>query len=105
MNPADLLTFAFKPAASELVSHAGVFLQANIPDVLKTTLDTGGNGGFSFLGLFMQASLVVKIVMIGLLLASVWSWAIIVEKLFAFRTRTRRIGPLRAVVLVRPVAR
>jgi biopolymer transport protein TolQ len=85
MNPADLLTFALQPAASELVSHAGVFLQANIPDVLKTTLDTGGNGGFSFLGLFMQASLVVKIVMIGLLLASVWSWAIIVEKLFSFR--------------------
>ena len=55
MNPADLLTFAFKPAASELVSHAGVFLQADIPDVLKTTLDTGGNGGFSFLELFMQA--------------------------------------------------
>ncbi len=43
----------------------------------------------SFLGLFLQAHIVVKIVMIGLLLASVWSWAIIVEKVFAFR-RARR---------------
>ncbi len=41
--------------------------------------------GFSFLELFLQAHVVVQIVMVGLLLASIWSWAIIVEKLFAFR--------------------
>lgn len=41
--------------------------------------------GFSFLELFQQAHIVVKLVMIGLLIASVWSWAIIFEKLFAFR--------------------
>ena len=46
-------------------------------------------GGFSFLELFMQAGPVVKIVMFGLLLASIWAWAIIIEKLFAFR-RARR---------------
>ncbi|WP_142848784.1 protein TolQ [Telmatospirillum sp. J64-1] len=34
----------------------------------------------SMWGLFMQAGLVVKLVMIGLLLASIWSWAIIFEK-------------------------
>jgi biopolymer transport protein TolQ len=34
----------------------------------------------SFIGLFMQADMVVKLVMMGLLLASVWSWAIIFEK-------------------------
>jgi biopolymer transport protein TolQ len=46
--------------------------------------------GFSWvLQLFLQAHVVVKIVMIGLLLASVWSWGIIFEKLFAFR-RARR---------------
>lgn len=38
----------------------------------------------SILGLFLQAGLIVKTVMIGLLLASVWSWAIIVDKLMAF---------------------
>ena len=42
-------------------------------------------GDTSFLALFMQAHIVVQIVMVGLLLASVWSWAIIIEKLFAFR--------------------
>ena len=46
-------------------------------------------GGFSLLELFWQAHPVVKFVMIGLLLASVWAWAIIIEKLFAFR-RARR---------------
>ena len=42
-------------------------------------------GDMSFYALFMQAHPVVKLVMIGLILASVWSWAIIFEKLFAFR--------------------
>lgn len=45
--------------------------------------------GFSFIGLFMQASPVVQAVMIGLLLASIWSWAIIIEKVFAFRNARR----------------
>jgi biopolymer transport protein TolQ len=44
-----------------------------------------GVGGMAFLDLFLSAHIVVKIVMIGLLLASVWSWAIIVEKLVSFR--------------------
>ena len=53
-------------------------------DVLKGAMSSAGSGT-SFLDLFIQAHVVVKIVMIGLLLASVWSWAIIIEKLFAFR--------------------
>jgi biopolymer transport protein TolQ len=44
---------------------------------------------FSFLALFLQAHIVVKLVMIGLLLASVWGWAVIIEKLVTF-ARTRR---------------
>ena len=43
---------------------------------------------FSFLGLFLQAHPVVKFVMIGLVSASVWCWAIVIEKAIAF-TRTR----------------
>ena len=39
--------------------------------------------------LFKNAHLVVKLVMIGLLAASVWSWAIILEKLFLF-AKTRK---------------
>ena len=52
--------------------------------MMEGTLAPAG-GGVSFLELFMQAHLVVQLVMLGLLLASVWSWAIIIEKLFAFR--------------------
>ena len=37
---------------------------------------------FSMWSLFMQATWIVKIVLIVLLLASVWSWAIIFEKLW-----------------------
>jgi biopolymer transport protein TolQ len=43
--------------------------------------------------LFANAAWIVKLVMIGLLLASVWSWAIIIEKLFLyakFRRETDR---------------
>ena len=40
---------------------------------------------FSIFGLFMQADLVVKIVILVLLLASFWSWAIIFDKVRRMR--------------------
>ncbi|AUM75698.1 protein TolQ [Paracoccus jeotgali] len=39
---------------------------------------------FSLVALFMRASLIVKIVMVLLILASFWSWALIVQKLLKF---------------------
>lgn len=42
-------------------------------------------GEISLWHLFMQAGWVVKLVMLGLMLASVWSWAIIIEKFLAVR--------------------
>jgi biopolymer transport protein TolQ len=42
-------------------------------------------GDFSIVGLFLRADLIVKVVMILLILASVWSWAIIYEKFVRFR--------------------
>ncbi len=39
----------------------------------------------SVLTLFLQADIVVKLVMLGLLLASVWVWAIVFEKVSALR--------------------
>jgi biopolymer transport protein TolQ len=53
-------------------------------EAVTSALGQAGSG-VSFYQLFAQAHIVVKIVMIGLLLASIWSWAIIIEKLFAFR--------------------
>ena len=48
--------------------------------------DLGAND-FSALAVFLRADLVVKAVLIGLALASIWSWAVIIDKFF-------RIGAL-----------
>jgi len=62
----------------------------NPTDLIKGKIGTvTTTGGHSFVELFLQAHIVVQIVMIGLIVASIWSWAIIVEKLFTFR-RARR---------------
>ena len=74
------------------------------PDLTQAPIDPVNAAGFSFLNLFLHASPVVQFVMVGLLLASVWSWAIIIEKLFAFRKARREVRSVRADVLVRPVA-
>lgn len=44
---------------------------------------------FSLLALFWRASFVVKIVMLLLTIASVWSWSIIVQKFITYRTSQR----------------
>ncbi len=49
-------------------------------------------GDLSLISLFFQAHIVVKIVMIGLILASIWCWAIIFEKMFTFARTTRLIN-------------
>jgi biopolymer transport protein TolQ len=46
----------------------------------------------SIWGLFMQADIVVKAVMILLLLASVWCWAIIIEKIRTLRQARKGAG-------------
>ncbi|MBX6426821.1 MAG: protein TolQ [Variibacter sp.] len=61
MNPADVAQSALPHAASDL----------------------------SLFGLFWQAHFIVKAVMIGLLLCSVWVWAIVVDKTLLYG-RTRR---------------
>ena len=58
----------------------------------SATVDT------SLLGLFMDASLVVQIVMIGLLLASVWCWAIIVDKVLLFARTKRQLNQFEQVL-------
>ena len=44
----------------------------------------------SLLSLFLEAGLIVQLVMIGLVLASVWTWAIVFEKMGAFARARRR---------------
>ncbi len=57
-------------------------------ELVQSTLPAHGSD-ISFFALFWQAHIVVKIVMIGLLGASVWCWAIIVDKIMLIG-RTRR---------------
>jgi biopolymer transport protein TolQ len=57
--------------------------------VTQAVLTVPASGDISLLTLFLQAHIVVKIVIVGLLLASVWSWAIIVDKTLLYG-RVRR---------------
>ncbi len=63
-----------------------------MPDAVNTAelAGTAAPIDFSMLGLFMQADLVVKAVMIILLLASVACWAIIFDKMRLMRTVSRK---------------
>ncbi len=54
------------------------------------TLSPVHSGDFSFLSLFLRADWVVKAVMIILMLASLWSWAIAVDKFLSFRVLKSR---------------
>ena len=58
-------------------------------DVITTTPEVVD---FSLIGLFLAADLVVKTVMIGLLAASVWSWAIIVDKSMLYGRYNRQMN-------------
>jgi biopolymer transport protein TolQ len=49
----------------------------------------GAMHDLSLWGLFLQADWVVKLVMIGLLLASIWVWAIVFEKVTSIRRANR----------------
>ena len=50
-----------------------------------TTLAAAQQIDFSLLALFARASFIVKLVMLMLSVASVWSWAIIIQKFISFR--------------------
>ena len=57
--------------------------------VTQAVLTVPVTGDISLVTLFLQAHIVVKVVIVGLLLASVWSWAIIVDKTLLYG-RVRR---------------
>ena len=44
---------------------------------------------FSIIAVFLRADWVVKIVLVGLLLASIWSWTVIIDKLVRFSALNR----------------
>ncbi len=60
------------------------------PSQLTTGVLDAPAADLSLLSLFLQAHIVVKLVVVGLIAASVWTWGIVLEKLFVFR-RLRRL--------------
>ena len=52
--------------------------------------NTLGANDFSALAVFMRADWVVKGVLIGLALASMWSWAVVIDKAFRFAALNRQ---------------
>ena len=60
-----------------------------MPEAVTEVVLAAPSGDLSLLALFMQAHIIVKLVIIGLLLASVWSWAIIFDKVLLYG-RVRR---------------
>ena len=68
-------------------------MDPTLPDagqVITDTLITTAPIDFSIWALFIRADLVVKCVMLGLIFASVWAWAIIFEKWWLFARVRRR---------------
>ena len=49
-------------------------------------------GDFSLLSLFLRADWVIKFVMLGLFSASVWSWAIVIDKVVGFGRARREMN-------------
>lgn len=50
-----------------------------------TVLTSAPDVDFSLVGLFLRASFLVQAVMVGLIIASFWSWAIIIQKHLIYR--------------------
>ncbi len=59
------------------------------PSLTSENLGAAPAVGFSFIELFLHAHIVVQVVMVGLMLASVWSWGIVFEKFYSFRQARR----------------
>jgi len=54
-------------------------------------------GSVTLWGLFMQAGFVVKLVMLGLVAASVWTWAIVVDKMLSYGRARRQLDSFEQV--------
>ncbi len=60
---------------------------APVEDISKISLDgSAAVADLSFWGLFLQAGIVVKFVMVMLVISSIWSWAIIFDKWISIKS-------------------
>lgn len=70
------------PAATAPAETAATTESA--PETVAEAVGGHGGGGITPISMFMDATPVVKVVMIGLLLASIFSWTLLIIKLFEF---------------------
>jgi biopolymer transport protein ExbB len=75
---------AAAPAADAAAPAADAAAPAADPTSVSESVSGGHSGGITPVSMFMEATAVVKIVMIGLLLASVLSWTMLLIKLLEF---------------------
>ena len=55
----------------------------------ESTLLQNQSLDFSFIALFLKATITVKLVMLVLIFSSIWSWAIIIQKIIDYRKSKR----------------
>ena len=58
-------------------------------DIAAKAVELGTNTDFSLFSLFLRADIIVKSVMIILILCSIYSWAVIIEKFRLFKKITK----------------
>ncbi|MBD3836336.1 MotA/TolQ/ExbB proton channel family protein [Brevundimonas sp.] len=80
------------PAAETAMAPAAPAAAAPEADPASMSEAVGGGhgGGITPISMFMEATVVVKVVMAGLLLASIFSWTLLLIKLFEFGALNRK---------------
>ena len=83
--PAEPTPAASTAAPAAAAPAAGEADPATVNDAVG-----GGHGDITPISMFMEATVVVKVVMAGLLLASILSWTLLLIKLFEFGSLNRK---------------
>ena len=99
MVAAAFVALAISFCAPALAQQAAPSVSAAasvIPDV-TTTAPNAAPVDFSLLALFLHADWLVKIVMLGLLAASIWCWAIIIDKSMLYGRANRQMNAFERV--------
>ncbi len=80
---------AAAPAAPAAATPAAPAAEAD-PESVAEAIGGGHSGDITPISMFMDSGIVVKIVMIGLLLASIFSWTVLIIKLLEFGGLNRK---------------
>ena len=87
--PAAAPAAATAPAAAPVATLPTPAAEAD-PESVGDAVGGSGHGDITPISMFMEAGVVVKIVMIGLLLASIFSWTLLLIKLLEFGSLNRK---------------